>query len=277
MPVEFEARLSAFAERAMRIVSHCASEEATRIYLVMPFLELLGYDAGDPSVIIPEHESSIDFAIMVDGKPGIAIAATASSNPTADVHPRLRGYWNARKTLKLGVATNGIIYEVFIDSEVPHVLDAEPFVTLDLEAIASGRIDAQHLKLFQMISAPHYDPAALAEHAYATNLLDRLKGRILEEFRHPSEALCRLLLEQIGIRNARVGVIDQHYRAILKSSMEQAIIVPVIQALRRLPAPVETAAAQSVPQVDTGTIKLQASGSLGDELAAFSRSRRRSA
>ena len=277
MPVEFEARLSAFAERAMRIVNYCASEEATRIYLVMPFLELLGYDAGDPSVIIPEHERSIDFAIMVDGKPGIAVAATASSNPSSVVHPRLRGYWNGREALKLGVATNGIVYDVFIDSEVPHVLDAEPFVKLDLEAVAGGRIDPQCLKLFMMIGAAHYDPIGLAEQAYATNLLDRLKGRILEEFRHPSEALCRLLLEQIGIRNARVGVIDQHYRAILKSSMEQAIIVPVVQALRRLPAPQVHSSALPVPKVEPVSAQPQSSGSLGDELAAFNRSRRRSA
>ncbi len=277
MPVEFEARLSAFAERAMRIVTHCASEEATRIYLVMPFLELLGYDAGDPSVIVPEHENSIDYAIMVSGKPGIAVAATASSNPSSDVYPRLRGYWNARKVLKLGVATNGIVYDVFIDSEVPHVLDAEPFVTLDIEAIAGGRIDPQCLKLFVMISAAHYDPVGLAEQAYATNLVDRLKGRILEEFRHPSEALCRLLLEQIGVRNARIDVIDQHYRAILKSSMEQAIIVPVVQALRRLPAPLASTPTHPAPQVEAVPAKSRSSGSLGDELAAFSRYKRRSA
>ena len=277
MPVDFEARLAAFAERAMRIISHCASEEATRIYLVMPFLELMGYDAGDPAIIVPEHEGRIDFAIMVDGVPAIAVAVTGSATPASDTHPRLRGYWNARDTMKLGIATNGVVYQIFIDSELPHVLDAEPFVTIDLEAIAEAGLDSQKLTLIRMMRAAEYDPAALAEQAYAMNLRDRLKDRILEEFRHPSEALCRLMLEQIGIRNARPALIDQHYRPILKTSMEQAIIVPVVQALRRLPQPALLATAPNAAPATEPQVGARAGASLSDELATFGQSRRRSA
>lgn len=272
MPDNFEVQLSAFAERAMRIVSHCGSEEATRIYLVMPFLELLGYDARDPSVLVPEHDGSIDFAVMVDGVPEIAIAATGSANPSSDVHDRLRGYWNARVTSKLGIATNGIVFEAFIDSEAPHVLDPAPFATIDLKAIASGDIDRRRLDLVRMMRASRYNPNALAEQAYATKLQDRLKGQILQEFRNPSEALCRLMLEQIGICNVGVGVIDRHYRSILKSSMEEAIVVPVVQALRCLPAPARSA----VDKINPGK-RHKSQTDFSEELAIFGLSKRRSA
>ena len=279
MPDNFEVQLSAFAERAMRIRSHCASEEATRIYLVMPFLKLMGYDAGDPSVIVPEHDDSIDFAVMVRGVPDIAVAATGSGTSSSAVHARLRGYWNARDTLKLGVATNGLVYEIFIDSDVPHVLDAEPFLTIDLEAICKQPLDSQKLSLARMVRAVEYDPSALAEQAYAMNLRDRLKDRVLAEFRNPSEALCRLFLEQIGIRDTRPDVIDQHYRSILKTSMEQAIIVPVVQALRRLPAPAHEAIAKIKQATPAASPQEQAKNdvNLADELAAFGRWKRRSA
>ena len=69
MPDDLDSRIVALAERTMRIRAHCAGEDATRIYLVMPFLELLGYDAGDPSVIVPEPDEEINFAIIADGEP----------------------------------------------------------------------------------------------------------------------------------------------------------------------------------------------------------------
>jgi predicted type IV restriction endonuclease len=272
MPDSFEIQLSAFAKRAMRIVSHCASEEATRIYLVMPFFELLGYDAGDPSVLVPAHDGTIDFTLLVDGSPEIAIVAIGASEPVAVVHERLRRYWNVRESSRLGIATNGIVIEAFIDSETPHSLDAEPFATIDLEAIAGGVIDRRAIDLLRLMRPSTYDPNALAERAYAAKLHDRLKGQVLQEFRHPSDALCRLLLEQIGIRDVSADVIDQHYRSILKSSMEEAIVVPVVQALRYLPKP---ARPQTGNAAADGRNTVQAKFS--EELAAFGRSKRRSA
>lgn len=271
MPDNFEIQLSAFAKRAMRILSHCASEEAARIYLVMPFLELMGYDARDPSVLVPANDGTIDFTVMVNGVPEIAIAAIGAAEPVAVVHERLRGYWNVRKSARLGIATNGIVFEAFIDSETPHVLDGEPFATIDLQAIAGGVIDRRAFNLLRMMRPSDYDPNVLAERAYASKLHDRLKGQVLQQFRHPSDALCRLLLEQIGIRDVSADVIDRHYRSILKSSMEEAIVVPVVQALRYLPKPTQPQPGNATAQSRN---KLQANFS--EELAAFGRSRRRS-
>ncbi len=278
MPEDFEKRLLAFAERTMRIKAHCAGEDATRIYLVMPFLELLGYDAGDPSVIVPDHEDGIDFAVMVDRRPAIAIEVTGAARPPTQAYGRLRTYCDAIGTVKLGIATNGVLFDAFIDSQRPNILDAEPFLRIDISRIAGGELDPQSMDLLQMMCAQTYNPEGIAEQAFAIGLRERLKSCLLDEFRSPSEAFCRHILEQIGIRNAKPGVIDQHYRPILKAAMEQAIIVPVIQALRRLPAPVppaaEIAAAPARPEIRTRPTPAER---LGEELAAFGRMKRRSA
>jgi predicted type IV restriction endonuclease len=277
MPDEFHTRLVAFAERTMRIKAHCAGEDATRIYLVMPFLELLGYDAGDPSIIVPEHESSVSLAVFVDRCPAIAIEVTGAARPPTQAYGRLRSYCDGFRTVKLGIATNGVTYDAFVDSQHPHVLDAEPFMRIDLARIAAGEVDPQSLNLLEMMRASAFNPEAIAEQAFEVNLRDRLKACILDEFRNPSEAFCRHLLEQIGIRNARPAVIDQHYRPILRTAMEQAIIVPVLQALRRLPSPAMTVA-EPAAAVRPEVRPREAIGErLGDELAAFGRLKRRSA
>jgi predicted type IV restriction endonuclease len=282
MPDEFEHRLVAFAERTMRIKAHCAGEDATRIYLVMPFLELLGYDVGDPSVIVPEHEDLINFAVMVDRRPAIAIETTGAARPPSQAYSRLHAYCEAVGTVKLGMATNGVLFDAFIDCDRPGMFEPEPFLRIDIAQIAAGGVDRQTLGLLQMMCAATYNPEGIAEQAFAINLRERLKARVLEEFRTPSEAFCRLLLEQIGVRNPKAGVIDQHYRPILKTAMEQAIIVPVLQVLRQLPSPpaAEPApmpAAEAVGPRGAGRTRDVTSERLNEEVAAFGRLKRRSA
>jgi predicted type IV restriction endonuclease len=267
MPEDFETKLVAIAERTMRIKAHCVGEDATRIYLVMPFIELLGYDAGDPAVIVPEFEERIGFAIMVDGQPAIGLEAVSSARPSHQAQQRMRAFCDSARPAKLGIATNGVVFEAFIDSQQPDTLDTDPFLRIDLARIAAGDIDRQSIDLLKMVRAANYNASAIAEQAFAISLRERLKESVLEEFRNPSELLCRLLLERIGIRNAKAGVIDQHYRSIVKAAMEQAVIVPVIQALRQLPAPAKPVAQKSIKAVET----------LNDELAAFGRAKRRSA
>jgi hypothetical protein len=284
MPDEFESRLLAFAERAKRIKAHCAGEDATRIYLVLPFVELLGYDVGDPSTIVPEHEDAINFAIMIDGQPAIAIEATGAARPTCDTYPRLRDYCDAHPTVSLGIATNGTVLETFIDSVEPGMLDPEPFLRIDLIEVATDGLDAQAVELLRMMQASVYDAEAIAERVYALSLRDKLKPHVLDAFRNPSEALCRLMLEQVGIMNPRPDVVEQHYRPIVKSAMEHAIIVPVLEALRQLPAPRATVtsaepAARGTPAEIAEEPQPQASNDEepSEDAATFAVAKRRSA
>lgn len=275
---DFESRIVALAERTIRIKAHCAGDDATRIYLVMPFLELLGYDAGDPSVIVPEPDDEIGFAVLADGQPVMAIEAVGSSQPTNKTYERLRAYCQRHGSARLAIATNGLVFEAFIDSEQVGVLDVEPFVRLDLEEVgAAGRVDAEMLAFLRLLRAAEYSADVVTERAFAFGVRERFKSCVLAEFRNPSEAFCRLLLDQIGIRGARTTVIDEHFRPILKAAMEQALIVPVVQALRRLPLPQEPMAVASQIVSEPPPVAVPLGVRLEEELAAFGRAKRRRA
>jgi predicted type IV restriction endonuclease len=282
MPDDFESRFVAFAERTMRIRAHCAGDDATRIYLVMPFLELLGYDAGDPSVIVPEHEDGINFAVMVDNVSSIAIEAVGAALPVNRAYARLRAYCESHRLIRVAIATNGVVFEAFTDSQLANELDEEPFMRIDLANVAKGEIDAQAVDFLKMMRATSYNPDAIAEQAFAFGLRERLKSCLLAEFRNPSEALCRLMLDGIGIRNVRSAAIDQHYRAILKTALEHAVVVPVVQALRHLSAASAEASpvgriASETPPIPLKPTEVPIGERLGHELAAFGRMKRRSA
>lgn len=239
----FEDQLIGFASKISRIKVHCQSEESTKIYLVVPFLALLGYDASDPSIVVPEHDADVhpggsrkvDFAIIQNGEPAIAIEVKKTGTGLTDARNQLRSYYNALTSARLGITTNGVIYEFFVDSEQPNIMDGEPFLTLDLEAAATGAINPDVLRLLETIRQSAYDPTALVEQAFTTLLRQRLKTLLLQEFRNPSDEFCKNLLQQLDIKGVRAGQIEQHFRPIIKTAMEEAIIVPVLQSLRQRP------------------------------------------
>jgi hypothetical protein len=206
----------------------------------VPFLALLGYDASDPSIVMPEHVADtsisgvrkIDFAIIQNGEPAIAIEVKKNGSGLGEARSQLRSYYNAVPSARLGVTTNGVIYEFFVDSEQPNIMDSEPFLTLDLEAVATGSINPDVLQLLEIIREAIYDPTALVEQAFTALLRQRLKTLLLQEFRNPSEEFCRNILQQLEIKGVRPNQIEQHFRPIIKTAMDEAIVMPMLQQLR---------------------------------------------
>jgi hypothetical protein len=54
MADDFRDRLVAHAQRAVTAAPRCANEESTRLFLVLPFVGLLGYDQMNPHEVFPE-------------------------------------------------------------------------------------------------------------------------------------------------------------------------------------------------------------------------------
>ena len=83
MAVSFEDDLATLASRASQLRERVETEEATKNALVMPFIQVLGYDVFDPAEVVPEFSADVgtrrgekvDYAIMSDGKPIILSSA----------------------------------------------------------------------------------------------------------------------------------------------------------------------------------------------------------
>lgn len=253
----FESQIVAFARKIDQIKAHCTSEEAVKIYLVLPFLALLGYDASDPRAVIPERSvegrsgtrHTVDFAVAQDRIAQIAIEVFDATGSLAAAQDRLQAYFDSASETRLAIATNGLSYHCYIDSDLPGSMDAEPFLTLDLEAVASGAVDPDVFRLLKAIRSRDYQPETLVEQAFTTLLHQRLKTLLMQEFRRPSDDFCRDLLGQIGLRHVTPAQIDGHYRAMVKSAMEHAIVLPVLEALRDRPA--SAAVEDHIADIDT--------------------------
>lgn len=74
MADEFSDKLIAFAKRNINSAERCTNEESTKMFLVLPFVNFLGYDDRNPHEVCPEHAA--DFSDN-DGRKSIPVRQSA--------------------------------------------------------------------------------------------------------------------------------------------------------------------------------------------------------
>lgn len=237
---ELRAGLCALAKRSVGLMGACANEESTKLYLALPLIGLIGFDYSNPYEVYPEHAANfdphkpvkVDFAIMRDGNPVIGIECKKVGSDLAAQRADLRAYYNALPSVKLGVLTNGIVFDFFVDSAEPNVMDDEPFLTLDLETISRNGVADEVLEGLIQLTKENFNPDNVAELAHIQLCKRRLRTLMVEEARAPSDEFCRFFLQKAGLHNVRKGMIDRHYGPLIKIAFEEAIVLPVVQKLR---------------------------------------------
>jgi hypothetical protein len=237
---ELRAGLVAVAKRSVSIMTACSNEESTKLYLVLPFLGLLGYDYANPYEVYPEHladfdpatQNKVDFAILRDGAPVIAVECKQAGSDLFGARGQLRRYFNALREVKLGILTNGVLFEFFVDSTEPNIMDDEPFLTIDLETVARAGVQDEIVETLIAATKDYYDPESIAEAAHVQLVKKRLRTALIDEAKSPSEEFCRFALDRIGVKSVRKQVIDRYYAPMIKTAFEESLIVPVVERLR---------------------------------------------
>jgi hypothetical protein len=237
---ELQARLGAIAERSAAIRSACTNEESTKLYLVLPVVGALGYEYTDPFIVQPEYAADfrsesperVDYVVMRDGEPVIAIECKKVGTDLAANRGQLRTYFSALQSVRLGILTDGLRFEIFVDCEAPNIMDAEPFVTLDLEAASRSAIPADVLEALLLISHGSFQPETIADAAEERLVAKRLRTVLMQEVRDPSDEFCRVILQRVGLKNVRRASIQSRYSGLVRCAFEDALVLPVLEKLR---------------------------------------------
>lgn len=261
---ELHSKLTAIAERLPTIQSVCTNEESTKLFLVLPVLNALGYDVTDPTVVQPEYAADfrdslcdrVDYAIMCDGVPVIAVECKKVGTDLTANRGQLRAYFTALQSVRLGILTNGLRFEFFVDVENANIMDDEPFVTLDMGAAAQRAIPADVLDVLSTVTRAGFQPAAMSEIAEMRLVSKRLRTVLMQEVREPSLDFCRTVLRLAGLENLRKSRIEAVYSSMVRNAFEEAFVIPVLELLRTAPenqgttSPTTDVAAQRIVTTD---------------------------
>lgn len=227
MSEEFKDQLLAHAKKAIARVDKAQSEEATKQFLVIPFFQLLGYDPLDPDEIIPEADASfsdkfknrVDYAICKEQEPVIAVEAKKVGTLSDANRGELKGYYNAVTTIKLGILTDGLIYQLYSDTDEENLMDDEPFAIVDLTQVAQEHIPDDALDALLKLRRGTFDPADIGADArrkiYISAYLDALE----KAFKAPNEAFIRTLMDAANIEGRRTNKLIEEHKLIVSEAM----------------------------------------------------------
>lgn len=267
MSPDFRAALVAHAQTALDRAGRAQSEAATQQYLIIPFIQLLGYDPLDPDEVIPEAHASfsdkfrnrVDYAICLGGQPVIAIECKKVGTLNEANRGELKGYFNAVPTVKLGILTDGLTFQLFTDTGLENMMDDEPFAVIDLNQVAREQVSETELDALTRLRKGTFDPAnvgADARRKIYLGMYVEVLGRTLSD---PDERFVRTLLDIANIDGRRTTrMVEEHtpiIRDAAQSLLDRLILARVGFAERtdlvKVPAEPATAAASEVPPVET--------------------------
>lgn len=218
--MEFKEQISQLSERINTYKDMLHSEDETKRSLILPFFMALGYDIFNPSEFISEIKCDIgikkgervDYAILKDSKPIIIIECKHCGIKDLTPHlNQLYRYFNASKSTKFGILTNGIVYKFYTDFETSNIMDEDPFWEFDMSNIDND--DIELLKMFCKISLDIDSILKSAkERRYKKELEERLEQErkelehklgilIRRELQSPSDDLIRYFIGKVDNGN----------------------------------------------------------------------------
>ena len=218
---EVRTRSARFAKRIDRL----ETEEATKSALVLPFIQMLGYEIFDPTEVVPEYTADVgtkkgervDYALMQDGKLAVLVECKkyGSNLNEADISQLLR-YFTVTKA-RFGILTDGITYRFFSDLDEPNIMDPRPFFEFNMLDFTEAQVGA--LKRFTKSA---FDTSEIVDAARDLKYTTEIKRVLSEEFSSPSDDFVRFIIKQV-YRGMATSSVREMFGALTHQALTQLI------------------------------------------------------
>ncbi len=224
--MDFADRIMALSARVKELRSLATTEEGTKTSLILPFLQTLGYDAFDPRVVVPEFTADVgtkkgekvDYAVKRDGVvimllEAKAVGATLDGKKAGQLHR----YFHNIESAKIGILTDGVVYQFFTDLERPNIMDEKPFMTFDFTAIEAPLVNE-----LKKLCNDCFDVDIALASAQELKYLRQFKKLVAEELASPSDELVKLFAKQVHTGNIWANLLDG-FRERIKTAFEHHV------------------------------------------------------
>ncbi|MFV0313463.1 MAG: type I restriction endonuclease [Dysgonomonas sp.] len=197
--MDFKDAIKQLSERVDKLKDNLQTEEATKNALIMPFLQILGYDVFNPLEVMPEFTcdigikkgEKIDYAIFKDGEP-IMLVECKHWKQDLNLHDnQLLRYFHVSRA-KFGLLTNGLLFRFYTDLETPNKMDEKPFLEIDLSDLRNNHVE--ELKKFHKT---YFNIDNILSSASELKYTSALKSVINNEFNNPTPEFVKLFAKQV--------------------------------------------------------------------------------
>ncbi len=193
-----------------------STEEATKTSMVLPFLQVLGYDIFDPTEVIPEYHADhgvkkgekIDYALAINNKPIILIEVkSARTLLQPQTTSQLFRYFVATKIrfpARYAILTNGIQYQFFSDLKEQNLMDDIPFLTINIDQ----DIRESEIAELRKFHKEKFDAEKIHESALDLKYTGELKRYFKRQLKEPEEEFTKFLIRD-AIKSSKIMATKQ--------------------------------------------------------------------
>lgn len=196
------------SERLELLRSQIKNEESTKMSMILPFFQILGYDVFNPLEFCPEFVADVgvkkgekvDYAIILNNEPAVLIECKSCQDDLDKHSSQLFRYYSTTPA-KFGILTNGLIYKFYTDLDEQNKMDLTPFLEVNLLNLNDTLIN--EIKKF---SKAVFDSSFIFSNASDLKYTNLIKEWLKKQFENPSESFIKLILSDIypGVKNQKV-------------------------------------------------------------------------
>ena len=226
--MDFMDRVKAFAANVPQKLDSIKTEEATKHFLIMPFIQqILGYDAFNPNEVMPEYDANVgastkyklDYAIFQDGHPVILIECKCYGNDFDKDREwsQLFSYFMATDA-RIGVLTDGVIYKFYADLEKPNKMDKTPFLELNLL-----NFNESVIKELSKLTKSTFDTEQAITFASELKYVGGIKTLLKQQLEFPSDDFVRYFFKELCPENKFIGQLKEDFLGYTLRAIEEFI------------------------------------------------------
>ncbi len=232
--MDFAEMIQQLAIRAEKNINQIKTEEATKQSLVLPMLQVLGYDVFNPNEVNPEYIADVgmkkgekvDYAIKKSDEMIMLIECKAVDSKLGDDNlSQLYRYFGVSEA-HFGVLTNGVNYKFYSDLNEPNKMDSHPFFEFDL--LNYRKKDLRELKKFAKEAFELDEILATAQNLKWHNAMI---AEIENEFAQPSDDLIKFFGKRVYGGVMRKSTVND-FREIIQKAFEELIHIRIDETLQ---------------------------------------------
>ena len=212
--------LYSLSERVQQLKDQITTEESTKMALIAPLFQTLGYDIFNPTEFCPEYTADVgikkgekvDYAILLNGHPIILIEAKSVNRKLEKQDSQLFRYFSTTNA-RFAILTNGIVYKFYTDLSEKNRMDREPFYELNMLNLTEDDINT-----LSQFAKSNFNEEDILYNASLLKYANIFRLELERQFSNPSDEFVRFFLKEHYKGTKTQNVVDK-FKPVLKKSI----------------------------------------------------------
>jgi hypothetical protein len=122
--------------------------------------------------------------------------------------------------VKLGILTDGLVFQLYSDTGAENMMDDDPFVVVDLSEVAQDRISDNGLDALLKLRKGTFDPADVGADAKRKIYVAAYVDALDRAFQQPNEAMVRTVMDLAGTEGRRTSKLVEEHAPIVADAIQ---------------------------------------------------------